>query len=225
MRLKGRGEETRRIDSLLDEARAGRSGALMVRGEPGIGKTSLLRYATERAGDMTLLQGQGLEVEIQLAFSGLADVLRPVIDRLDAIPGPQSAALAGALGLGPAMPGDRFLVCASTLSVLAAAAEKRPVLAVVDDAQWLDAASREALLFAARRLDAEHVTMLIAGLNWEAALDSSGLDELALSGIDPKPQRSFSKSGWGDRFGRTHSICSWRRRAVIHSGSMSCRAN
>ena len=174
MRLNGRDEETRRIDSLLEAARAGTSEALMLRGEPGIGKTALLRYAAERAQGMTVLHAQGLEVESELAFCALADVFRPVIDRLDAIPAPQARALAGALGLGPATPSDRFLVCASTLSLLAAAAEDRPVLAVVDDAHWVDAASREALFFAARRLDAEHVTMLVASLEWGPGLIHPG---------------------------------------------------
>jgi DNA-binding CsgD family transcriptional regulator len=156
----------------------------MLRGEPGVGKTALLRYASHRAQDMTVLQAQGLEVEAHLAFSGLADLFRPVVDRLDAIPQPQSAALAGALGLGPAVAGDRFLVCASTLSLLAAAAEDRPVLAFVDDLHWVDVASREALLFAARRLDAENVTMLITRRDWDTAIDSSGLDELTVAGLD-----------------------------------------
>ena len=183
MRLAGREQETRRIDSLLEAGRAGKSGALMLRGEPGIGKTVLLRYATEQAQDMTVLRTQGLEVESDLAFCALADIFRPVVDRLDAIPEPQAAALAGALGLGPSVPGDRFLVCAATLSLLAIAADDQPVLAVVDDVQWVDAASREALFFAARRLEAEPITMLITGREVRVAGDSLGLDELTLAGL------------------------------------------
>ena len=106
----------------------------MLRGEPGIGKTALLRYAKEQASGMTVLEARGLEGEAQLAFSGLADFFRLALGQLELIPPVQSMALAGALGLAPPAAGDRFVVCAATLSLLAAAAEHRPVLAVVDDA-------------------------------------------------------------------------------------------
>ena len=101
MRLYGREAEIQRIDALLESARAGRSGTLVIRGEPGIGKTELLRYAIEHADGMTILRTQALEVEAELAFSGLADILRPVLHRLEAIPQPQAAALASAFGLVP----------------------------------------------------------------------------------------------------------------------------
>jgi DNA-binding CsgD family transcriptional regulator/predicted ATPase len=182
MRLESREADTRRIDSLLDGARAGRSRALLVRGEPGSGKTELLRYAALRASDMTVLDAHGLEIESGLAFCALADVFRPVVDRLDMIPEPQSRALAGALGLRPDARCEGFLVCAATLSLLAAVAEECPVLTVVDDFHRIDAASREALLFAARRLDSQHVTMLMAGPLWTAVIGVSGFDELTLPG-------------------------------------------
>jgi DNA-binding CsgD family transcriptional regulator len=157
----------------------------MLRGEPGVGKTALLGYAEEHAGGMTVLQARGLEAEGELAFSGLADLFRAVLDQLATIPPAQSAALAGALGLGPPVAGDRFVVCAATLSLLAAAAEARPVLAIVDDCQWLDGASIEALLFACRRLEAEHVALLTASLEQEAAPRTfEGLDELTVAGLD-----------------------------------------
>jgi predicted ATPase len=184
MRLYGRETESRRIDSLLDAARAGRSGALLLRGQPGTGKTALLRSAVARAVGMTVLQARGLEVEAQLAFSGLSDLFGPVIDLIETIPAPQAAALAGALAVGPAVAADRFVVSVATLSLLAAASDARPVLAVVDDGHWIDDASREALLFAARRLEAERVAVIMAGLDSEGALDWSGLDELAVSGLD-----------------------------------------
>ena len=183
MRLKGREAETGRIDSLLDGARVGRSGALLVRGRPGAGKTALLHYAMQRAQGMTVLLARGLEAEAGLAFAALADVLRPVLGRLDAIPGPQSAALAAALGLGPAVPEDRFLVCAATLSLLTATAQDRPVLAAVDDAQWIDAPSRETILYAARRLDGGRVAMLIATRARERTI-ATDLEELTLVGRD-----------------------------------------
>ena len=182
MRLESREAETRQIDSLLDGARAGSSGAFVLRGDPGSGKTELLRYAVARAGRLTVLQAHGLEVESSLAFCALADVFRPVVDRLGTIPEPQSQALAAALGLRPDVRAEGFLVCAATLSLLAAVAEDCPVLTVLDDFHRIDAASREALLFAARRLDSHRVTMLMAGPMWMAVIGVSGFDELTLPG-------------------------------------------
>jgi len=185
MRLYGREAETGRIDSLLDAARAGRSAVLVVRGEPGIGKTALLRYAARRAQETTVLSARGLEIDQRLAFSGLADLFLPVLGRLEAIPRPQSAALAGALGLGAPVAGDGFLVRVATLSLLSAAAEERPVLALLDDSQWLDEASREAILFVARHLEAERVALILTTLLSESTVDSFGLDEVTLVGLVP----------------------------------------
>ena len=187
MRLYGREAETARLDALLASAQRGRSDVLMLRGEPGIGKTALLRYAKERASGMALLEARGLEGEAQLAFSGLADLFRPALGQLESIPPVQATALAGALGLAPPAAGDRFVVCAATLSLLAAAAEEAPVLAVIDDSHWLDEASREAVLFAARRLDAERVALLMTSLDLGSgpvAPMPAEFDELALSGLD-----------------------------------------
>jgi DNA-binding CsgD family transcriptional regulator len=183
MRLYGREAETGRIDSLLDAARAGRSAVLVVRGEPGIGKTALLRYAARRAQETTVLSARGLETDQRLAFSGLADLFLPVLGRLEAIPRAQSAALAGALGLGAPVVSDGFLVRVATLSLLSAAAEERPVLALLDDSQWLDEASREAILFAARHLEAERVALIVTALLSESTIDSFGLDEVTLVGL------------------------------------------
>ena len=192
MRLYGRETESRRIDSLLDAARAGKSGALVLRGEPGIGKTALLRYAHERSLGMTVLRARGLEVEMQLAFTGLADLFGPVLDRLDALPEPQSASLAGALGIGPPVAGDRFVSCVATLSMLAAAAEQKPLLALVDDCQWLDEASREALFFAGRRLDAESVALVLSITDPASAeLSPAGLDQLTVTGLLPGDCRAL----------------------------------
>ena len=187
MRLYGREAETARLDALLASAQRGRSDVLMLRGEPGIGKTALLRYAKERASGMALLEARGLEGEAQLAFSGLADLFRPALGQLESIPPVQAAALAGALGLAPPAPGDRFVVCAATLSLLAAAAEHEPVLAIIDDSHWLDQASWEAVLFAARRLEAERVALLMTSLDLESGQGepaAAAFDELALSGLD-----------------------------------------
>jgi len=185
--LVGRDLERARLEGLLAAAQAGRSGVLVIRGEPGVGKTALLRHALECAAraDLTALQARGIESESELPFAGLGDLIRPVRHAIGGIPPTQQAVLAGALATGPPIPGDRFAVCAATLSVLAAAAEERPLLAVVDDIQWLDASSAEAVLFAARRVEAEGIAILIALREGEsAALDLSDLPTLALEGLD-----------------------------------------
>jgi class 3 adenylate cyclase/DNA-binding CsgD family transcriptional regulator len=182
--LIGREEETALIAALLEEARSGRSRALLVQGEAGIGKSALLRYAVGQAGGMIVLRARGVESESELAFAALGDLFLPALDHLIQLPEPQAAALASALGLRPPVAGDRFTICAGTLNLLAAVAEVAPVLAVVDDAQWLDTSSAEALLFAARRLESEGVALLLAVREGEAgAFSGSGLDQLVLTGL------------------------------------------
>src|ERR687895_2428894 len=156
----GREQERARIDRLLRDARAGRSGALLLHGEAGIGKTALLRWAIGQATDMRVLRARGIDSESDIPYAGLAELVGPLLDRLDDVPAVQAGALRGALALGPAAPHDRFTVPAGLLSLLAVAADDQPVLVVIDDAQWLDEASLEAFLFAGRRLAAEGVAML-----------------------------------------------------------------
>jgi predicted ATP-dependent serine protease len=122
-------------------------GSLVVRGEPGIGKSALLEYARQRAAPMAVLSATGVEAESDLAFAGLHELLRPVLGHLGEVPDIQSRALAGALGLAASTHGDRLLISAAVLGLLAAAAEVRPTLCVVDDAQWLDRPSADALVF------------------------------------------------------------------------------
>ena len=160
--LIGRDAACARVDELLLQGRSGRSGALLVRGEAGIGKTALLDYAVERAEGTTIVRALGVESEAELQFSGLLELLRPLLDQLAEIPPPQADALRGALGLGSADAVDRFTIGAATLNLLATAAESRPLLVVVDDAQWLDGATSDALLFAAKRLVADAVVFLFA---------------------------------------------------------------
>src|SRR5665811_1596529 len=145
--LRGRADEVARIDRLLDGARSGVSAALIVYGDPGIGKSALLDEVAATAAGFTVLRARPLQTESELPFAGLSDLLRPLLSLLDRIPEPQAAALSGALALGPPTPGDRFAAAAATISLLAAGADEGPVLAVVDDAHWLDTPSREALLF------------------------------------------------------------------------------
>src|SRR5512132_3287682 len=146
----GRADELSRIDHVLQQAREGRSECLVLRGDPGIGKTSLLDAASERASDFRVLRAGGVELEAELPYSGLLQLLRPIAALVDRLPEPQAAALRGALALGPTAESERFAVCAATLGLLAAVAEEGLVLVLIDDAQWLDAPSGEALAFAAR---------------------------------------------------------------------------
>ncbi|MFC7532042.1 ATP-binding protein [Actinoplanes sp. GCM10030250] len=179
--LHGRQRECALVDEMLASAGRRRSGVLVVRGEAGIGKSALLGYAAEHAGDMRVLRGTGIESESEFGFAAVHQLLRPVGDLFDAVPARLGAALRGAFGTGPAGGEDRFLISLAVLSVLAEAAEERPLLCLVDDAHWLDGASAGALTFAARRLDAEGVVLLFAARDHFAA---PGLPELRLTGLD-----------------------------------------
>lgn len=184
--LLGRERECETIDRLLATAWAGEGRALVLRGEAGIGKTALLGYATGRARDTggQVLSTLGVEREADLPFAGLSSLVGPILDQLPELPTPQAAALRGALALGPSAPGGRFAASAATLSLLAAAARERPLLAVVDDAHWLDAASAEALSFTARRLGSENIAMLFAVREGEpTSFEPSGVDGLEVSGL------------------------------------------
>jgi DNA-binding CsgD family transcriptional regulator/tetratricopeptide (TPR) repeat protein len=161
----GRVVERGRIDALLAGARAGRSGALLLRGEAGIGKSALLTYAAHRARagarPLTVLTMSGVESEAELAFAGLTELLRPVMDQVAALPEPQSEALHSALALR-AEPASPLAVRAALLSLLAALAEPAPVLVTVDDVQWIDQSSVDALAFAIRRLAVERIAVVAA---------------------------------------------------------------
>jgi DNA-binding NarL/FixJ family response regulator len=183
--LVGRDRECTRLDALINRIRAGGSSALVITGEAGIGKTSLLEYAACQADGLRVLQARGAESEQNLPFAGLAGLVGPVVGYLDALPARQRAALAGALAVGPAAPAEPFVICAATLSVLAAAAAERPVLAVVDDAHWLDTASAQAVEFTARRLGTESIGLVIALRDGEtSAFDPSRIDVVTLTGLD-----------------------------------------
>ncbi|HEY0632695.1 MAG TPA: ATP-binding protein, partial [Thermoleophilaceae bacterium] len=160
--LLGREDERLAIDRLLTEAREGRSGVLALVGEAGIGKTVLLDYAATRLDGMRLLRARGVESEAEVPFASLAELLGPALALLDRIPPHQAEALAGALALGPPSPGERFAVGAATLSLMAAYAEDAPLALIVDDAHLLDGSSAGALLFAARRLVADPIALVLA---------------------------------------------------------------
>jgi len=182
--LHGREAERSALAALLDGARAARSGVLVIRGQAGVGKSSLLADAVGHADGARVLSTQGIESESELAFSALHQLLRPVAALLDRLAPPQARALRVAFGEEDGGPGDRFLVSLATLSLLAEAAETGPVLGVVDDAQWLDDASATALVFAARRLEAERVALVFAVREGDArGFAAPGLPELRLSGL------------------------------------------
>jgi DNA-binding CsgD family transcriptional regulator len=182
--LVGRERECVAVDDLLEASARGESSSLVLRGEAGTGKTALLAYAGERGAGRTVLRTTGVEVESDLAFAGLYGLLRPIVDKLDELPETQAAALSGALGLGPSLGSDRLLVSAAALSLLAAAADDGALLCLVDDAQFLDVASGEALVFSARRLAAEPVAMLFAVREGTArAFEAPGVPELVVQGL------------------------------------------
>src|SRR5438876_882908 len=137
------------LSQLLDTARAGRSGVLVMRGEPGVGKTALLEYAIESATGLRVTRAAGVESEMELAFASLQQLCAPMLDKLEALPDPQRAALGVAFGLKTGAAPDRFLVGLAALSLLSEVAEQQPLLCVIDDAQWLDRASAQTLAAAA----------------------------------------------------------------------------
>ena len=190
--LHGRREECAVLDRLLEDARAGTSGVLVLRGDAGIGKTALLEYAVASASDLRVLRAVGVEAEMQLAFAALHQLCVPLLDRLDGLPGPQRDALATTFGLSEGAVPDRFFVALAVLGLLSEAAEVRPLVCVIDDAQWLDQASAQALAFVARRMLAEPVVMLFAAREPSDLL--AGLPELVLEGLGDADARAVLAS-------------------------------
>ena len=182
--LCGRSEQLAAIGRLLGGMRSGRAGALVLRGEAGIGKTALLEAAADKAAGARVLRVAGVESEAELPFAALHALLRPALDQIGALPGRQAAALRGAFGLAEETVTDRFLVGLGVLSLVAELAEDRPVLVLVDDAQWVDRASADALVFAARRLQAERAAVLVAARDEPPGAGLPGLPELRVGGLD-----------------------------------------
>jgi DNA-binding CsgD family transcriptional regulator len=190
--LFGRELESARIDEVLDAAREGRGGALVVRGEPGIGKTALLNAAVERAEGMRVFRALGVESEVDIAFSGLHELLRPALSSLDTVPDLQAVALRAALALGADAGAERLAVFGGALSLLAAVADEEPLLCVIDDAHWLDEASAAAMTFVARRLDADGIAMLFGVRELEIrTFTAPGIPELRLGGLDRATARQL----------------------------------
>src|SRR4051794_32511513 len=171
------------LDGLLARVREGQSGVLVIRGEAGIGKTALLRYTARHASGFRVAQVTGVQAEMELPFAGIHQLCAPLLDQLGALPQPQQDALNVALGLASGDVPDRFLVGLAVLGLLSAAAEERPILCLVEDAQWLDDASGLILGFIARRLLAESVAIVVAAREPNARHDFDGLPELLLRGL------------------------------------------
>jgi DNA-binding CsgD family transcriptional regulator/tetratricopeptide (TPR) repeat protein len=196
--LLGRRSETEALTGLLAAVRGGESRCLVVRGEPGIGKTALVEAAVARAEGFRVLRADGVEAEAELPYAGLHQLCRPVLDGIDSLPGPQRDALRVAFGAGEGPTPDRFLVALAVLSLLSGAAERQPLLCVVDDEQWLDEASAMALAFVARRLLAEAIALVFVSREPGAAL--AGLPEIGLEGLGEEDARELLASRIRGRF-------------------------
>jgi DNA-binding CsgD family transcriptional regulator len=179
--LHDRRSERETLDRLLEAVRGGQSRVLVVTGEPGVGKTALLQYAIGSASGVRVMRAVGVESEMELAFAALQQLCAPMLDRMDRLPAPQQDALGVAFGLRAGDAPDRFLVGLAVLSLLAEVAEEQPLVCVVDDAQWLDRASAQALVFVARRLLAESVALVL--VTREPSEELRGFPGLVVEGL------------------------------------------
>jgi len=177
------------LAGLVAAVRAGESRVLVVRGEPGVGKTALLGYLAASAAGCRVVRAAGVQSEMELAFAGLHQLLAPMLDHLEQLPVPQQEALRTAFGISAGPVPDRFLVAVAVLGLLSEAARDRPLVCLVDDQQWLDQASARALGFAARRLAAEPVGLVFAARVPGAEL--AGLPELAVEGLRERDARAL----------------------------------
>jgi DNA-binding CsgD family transcriptional regulator len=190
-RLLGRRSECAALDQLIGSVRAGPSRALVLRGEAGVGKSALLEYLVQHASGCGIARAAGVESEMELAYASLQQLCAPFLDRLERLPGPQRSALGIAFGLRDGDAPDRFLVGLAVLSLLSDIAEKRPLVCIVDDAQWLDAASAQALAFVARRLGAESVGLVFAVRDAGGERNLEVLPQLAVGGLDDRAAREL----------------------------------
>src|SRR5271170_8126506 len=190
--LTGRLSERGVLDRFVAGVRAGEGRALVVRGEPGVGKTALLDYLAGRASGCLVVRAAGVQSEMELAFAGLHQLCAPILDHVESLPVPQRAALRTALGLSAGPVPDRFLVGLAVLGLLSEAAAERPLLCVVDDQQWLDRASAQALGFAARRQAADPVGLVFAAR--VPGQDVAGLPELVVEGLADDDARELLES-------------------------------
>src|SRR6476661_3552958 len=192
--LTDRQAECGALDRLVDGVRAGESQALVIRGDPGVGKTALLEYLSGRAASQgcRVERAAGVQSEMELAFAGLHQLCAPILDRAERLAEPQRDALCTALGVAAGAPPDRFLVGLAVLSLLSEVAGEYPLICLIDDAQWLDRASAQALGFAARRLAADRVGLVFAAR--EPGTELTGLPELDVAGLQEEDARALLDS-------------------------------
>jgi DNA-binding CsgD family transcriptional regulator/HEPN domain-containing protein len=184
----GRDAELAELSALLDEARDGRGGALVVRGEPGVGKSLLLASAVASADDFTAFAVAGVQSESDLTFGALAALLQPLTAGIDDLPPVQADSLRAAIGLSAGAQVERIACYAAVVNLLAGAARERPVVVVADDLQWFDAGSRDAILFAARRTQSDPVAFVLAIRDGEGEEEIvTGLPELRVEGLEEAP--------------------------------------
>lgn len=222
--LLGRQGECQALDNLLAEARAGRSGVLVVRGEAGIGKTELLKYLIERATGCRTVSAAGVQSEMELSYAGLHQLCAPLLAGLDNLPEPQRDALCTAFGLRGGATPDRFLVGLATLSLLADAGGDEPLVVVADDAQWLDHVSAQALEFVARRLLAESVVLVVAVREPSAGELFTGTPELPVPGLSEDDSRRLLAWSSPVRWTGACVTASSRRPGATRWPCLSCRA-
>ncbi|MDT5291022.1 MAG: hypothetical protein QOF88_5911, partial [Mycobacterium sp.] len=191
--LLGRHGECAAIDTGLVAVRKGQSWALVLRGEAGVGKTALLNYLVQQANGCQVIRAAGVQSEMELAFSALYQLCAPSLDRADRLPTPQRDALLTAFGVRAGDPPDRFLVSLAALGLLAEVAQERPLVCVIDDAQWLDRASAQALAFIARRLEAESIALVFSAREAEEA-ELTGLPTLVMAGLSLNDARTLLRS-------------------------------
>jgi len=222
--LRGRGDECRRLERLLDSARGGTSAMLVIRGEAGVGKTALLDYVAERASDCRVVRASGVESEMGYPFAALLQLLRaPILRNLEQLAPPQRDALRRAFGLMEGPPPQTYLVGLATLTMLSRLAGERPLVCLVDDVQWLDRESLAVLSFVVRRLAAEPIVVFFGCANRTSrsfpacpTSSSPGSPRPTPASSSTKPCREASTS----RF----ATASWPRRGATRSRFWNCRA-
>ena len=198
--LLGRRAECELLDQLIRAVREGESQALVIRGEAGVGKTALLAYVAERAAGCRLVRVAGVQSEMELAFAALHQLCTPMLDRLDRLPGSQRDAIGTAFGLQAGHAPDRFLVGLAVLSLMAEQAEEQPLVCLLDDAQWLDRASAQALAFVARRLFAESVAVVFTVRASSGEAELEGLPQLEIGGLSEPDARKLVSSAIHEPF-------------------------